>query len=329
MMRRREFIAFLGGAATLPLAARAQQAQKKRIGVLMSFAERDASARAMLEGYRNALAPLGWVEGKNLQTEVRWAAGDPDKIKAFTKELIEFRPDAILVQGTVSTSSLVRATQCIPIVFVNVADPIGSGLVTSLAHPGGYITGFMTDLSEQGGKWVTLLKEIAPSTKRIALLSNPETGPSLQLFLPSIQAAASSLAIETNVARVRAREDIEGLIASQASVPGGGLVITPAAFHTVHRDLIIDLTARYRIPAVYYERAFADSGGLIAYAPNYAEHFLGAAPYVDRILKGAKPGELPVQISTKFDLVINAKAANALGLAVPQTLLVGATEVIE
>jgi putative ABC transport system substrate-binding protein len=176
---------------------------------------------------------------------------------------------------------------------------------------------------------VTLLKEIAPSTKRIALLSNPETGPSLQLFLPSIQAAASSLAIETNVARVRAREDIEGLIASQASVPGGGLVITPAAFHTVHRDLIIDLTARYRIPAVYYERAFADSGGLIAYAPNYAEHFLGAAPYVDRILKGAKPGELPVQISTKFDLVINAKAANALGLAVPQTLLVGATEVIE
>src|SRR5436305_8109688 len=207
-MRRREFITLLGGAAALPVAAQAQQNEKKRIGVLMSFAETDASARAMFEGYRNALAPLGWVEGKNLQTEVRWAAGNTDKIKAFTKELIEFRPDAILVQGTVSTSSVVHATQNIPIVFVNLADPIGSGLVTSLAHPGGYITGFMTDLSQQGGKWVTLLKEIAPATKQIALLSNPETGPSLQLFLPSIQTAASSLAIETSVARVGSREDI-------------------------------------------------------------------------------------------------------------------------
>ena len=328
-MRRREFITLLGVAATLPLSARAQQTEKKRIGLLMSFAESDASARAMLEGYRNALAPLGWVEGKNLQTEVRWAAGNPDRIKAFTKELIEFRPDAILVQGTVSTKSVASATQSIPIVFVNVADPIGSGLVTSLAHPGGYVTGFTTDLSEQGGKWVTLLKEIAPGTRRIALLSNPETGPSLQLFMPSIQAAASFSSVEISVARVRAREDIEGIVASQAGVPGGGLVITPAAFHTVHRDLIIELTARYRIPAVYYERAFADSGGLIAYAPNYAEHFLGAALYVDRILKGIRPGELPVQISTKFDLVINAKAANALGLQVPQTLLVGATDVID
>jgi putative ABC transport system substrate-binding protein len=328
-MRRRQFITLLGGAAAFPLASQAQQNDKKRIGVLMSFAETDASARAMLDGYRNALAPLGWVEGKNLQTETRWAGGNPDKIKAFTKDLIEFRPDAILVQGTVSTSSVVRATQNIPIVFVNLADPIGSGLVTSLAHPGGYVTGFMTDLSAQGGKWVTLLKEIAPGTKRITLLSNPETGPSLQLFLPSIQSATSSLAIETSIARVGSREDIERLIVAQASVPGEGLVITPAAFHTVHRDLIIDLTARYRIPAVYYERAFADSGGLIAYAPNYAEHFVGAAPYIDRILKGAKAGELPVQISTKFDLVINLKAANALGLAVPPALLVGATEVIE
>jgi len=328
-MRRREFITLLGGAAALTVDAQAPQNEKKRIGVLMSFAETDASARAMFEGYRNALAPLGWVEGKNLQTEVRWAAGNTDKIKAFTKELIEFRPDAILVQGTVSTSSVVHATQNIPIVFVNLADPIGSGLVTSLAHPGGYITGFMTDLSQQGGKWVTLLKEIAPATKQIALLSNPETGPSLQLFLPSIQTAASSLAIETSVARVGSREDIERLIAAQASVPGGGLVITPAAFHTVNRELIIGLTARRRVPAVYYERAFADSGGLIAYAPNYVEHFVGAALYIDRILKGAKAGELPVQISTKFDLVINLKTANALGLAVPQTLLVGATEVIE
>jgi putative ABC transport system substrate-binding protein len=328
-MRRREFITILGGAATLPLAAQAQQAEKKRISVLMSFAESDASARAMLEGYRKALAPLGWVEGKNLQTEVRWAAGSADRIKAFTKELFEFRPDAILVQGTVSTKSVVGATQSIPIVFVNVADPIGSGLVTNLAHPGGNVTGFMSDLSQQGGKWVTLLKEIAPGTTRLALLSNPETGPSLQLFLPSIEAAAFSSAIEIRVARVRAKEDIEGIVAAQAGAPGGALVITPAAFHTVHRDLIIELTARYRIPAVYYERAFADSGGLIAYAANYTEHFLGASAYIDRILKGAQAAELPVQISTKFDLVINAKAAKALGLAVPQTLLVAATDVIE
>jgi putative ABC transport system substrate-binding protein len=329
-MKRREFIALLGGAAAmLPVAARAQQSEKKRISVLMSFAETDASARTMLEGYRNSLALLGWVEGKNLQTEVRWAAGNADRIKVFTKELIEFGPAAILVQGTVSTKSVVGATQSLPIVFVNIADPIGSGLVTNLAHPGGYVTGFMTDLSEQGGKWVTLLKEIAPRTKQIALLSNPETGPSIQLFLPSIQAAASSLAIETSLARVGSTEDIERLIAAQASVPGAGLVITPAAFHTVHRDLIIELTARYRIPAVYYERAFADSGGLIAYAPNYTEHFSGAATYIDRILKGSKPGELPVQISTKFDLVINSKAANALGLTIPQSLLVGATDLIE
>jgi len=328
-MRRRAFIAVLGGAAAWPLAARAQQTEKKRVGVLMSFSEADPSARIMLEGYRKALALLGWVEGRNLQTELRWAAGNAESIKVFTKELIEFRPDAILVQGTVSTKSVVGATQSLPIVFVNIADPIGSGLVTNLAHPGGYVTGFMTDLSEQGGKWVTLLKEMAPRTKQIALLSNPETGPSIQLFLPSIQAAASSLAIQTSLARVGSTEDIERLIGAQASVTGAGLVVTPAAFHTVHRDLIIELTARYRLPAVYYERAFADSGGLIAYAPNYTEHFSGAATYIDRILKGTKPGDLPVQISTKFDLVINLKAANALGLTIPQSLLVGATDLIE
>jgi putative tryptophan/tyrosine transport system substrate-binding protein len=330
-MKRREFITFIGGAAAIwPLAAHAQQAgQLSRIGVLMSFAENDASARSMLEGCRRALAQLGWIEGKNLRMEVRWAAGNEQRIKAFARELVDLQPNLILVQGTVSTASLARETQTIPLVFVNVSDPIGSGLVASVAHPGGNVTGFMADQSEQGGKWVALLREIAPGTKRIVLLSNPETGPSLQLFMPSIQSAASSFAIEVSVARLRAREDIEAVVASQASVPGGGLVITPAAFHTVNRDLIIELAASYRIPAVYYERAFADSGGLIAYSPNYGEHFLGAAAYVDHILKGAKPADLPVQISTKFDLVINVKAANALGLAVPQTLLASATEVIE
>jgi putative ABC transport system substrate-binding protein len=283
----------------------------------------------MFDEYRRALAQLGWIEGKNLQMDVRWAAGNAERIKAFTKELVELRPDAILVQGTVSTGSVVRETQSIPVVFVHVADPIGSGFVASLAHPGKNVTGFMLDLPGQGGKWIELLKEIAPRIKHIALLSNPETGPSLQLFMPSIQAAASSFGFEVSAAPVHAKEEIEGVIAAQASDPSGGLVVTPAAFFTVNRDLIIALAARYRLPAVYYERAFADSGGLIAYSPDYGEHLRGAAVYVDRIIKGAKPADLPVQINTIFELVVNLKTATALGLTVPPTLLARATDVIE
>ncbi len=330
-MRRREFITLIGGAAaTWPLAAQAQQTeQKRRIGVLMSFADSDASARAMFEGYRNALAQLGWIEGKNLQTEVRWAAGNPDKIKAFTKELVELRPDAVLVQGTVSTGSIVRETRSIPIVFVNVADPVGSGFVASLARPGGNVTGFMLDISLQGGKWVELLKEIAPRTQRISLLSNPETGPPLQFFMPSILAAASTFSIEVKSAPIHAKEEIEGVIAEQSRDPGGGLVVTPAAFHTVNRDLIIALVAKYRVPAIYHERSYVESGGLIAYTPDLGEHFRSAAPYVDRILKGMKPADLPVQAPTKFELFINLKTASALDLRVPQTLLASAAEIIE
>jgi putative ABC transport system substrate-binding protein len=331
MMKRREFITLLGGvAATRPLAAQAQQTDKmRRIGVLMSFAESDASARSMFEGYRSALAQLAWIEGKNLQIEARWAAGNPDRIKAFTKELVELRPDAILVQGTVSTGSVVRETRSIPIVFVNVADPVGSGFVASLAHPGGNVTGFMLELSAQGGKWVELLKEIAPRTQRISLLSNPETGPPLQFFMPSILAAASSFSIEVKSAPIHAKEEIEGVIAEQSRESGGGLVVTPAAFHTVNRDLIIALAAQYSLPAIYYERAYADSGGLIAYSPDYGEHFRPAAGYIDRILKGAKPADLPVQASTKFELFVNLKTATALGLTVPPSMLTRADEVIE
>jgi ABC-type uncharacterized transport system substrate-binding protein len=329
-MKRREFITLLGGtAATWPLAAQAQQAEKmRRIGVLMSFAESDASARSMFEGYRNALAQLGWND-KNLHMEVRWAAGNPDRIKAFTKELVELRPDAILVQGTVSTGSVVRETRNIPIVFVNVADPVGSGFVASLAHPGGNVTGFMLDISAQGGKWVELLREIAPRTQRISLLSNPETGPPLQFFMPSIIAAASSFSIEVKSTPIHAKEEIEAVISEQSRNPGGGLVVMPAAFHTVNRDLIISLTGQYRLPAIYHERSYVESGGLIAYTPDYGEHFRPAAVYVDRILKGAKPTDLPVQAPTKYELFINLKTAGALGLSVPQTLLASAAEVIE
>jgi putative ABC transport system substrate-binding protein len=330
-LKRREFITLLGGAAaTWPLTAQAQQTEKKRrIGVLMSFAESDASARSMFEGYRNALAQLGWIEGKNLQMEVRWAAGNPDKIKAFAKELVELRPDAILVQGTVSTGSVVGETRSIPIVFVNVADPVGSGYVPNLAHPGGNVTGFMLDISAQGGKWVELLKEIAPRIRHIALLSNAETGPPLSFFMPSILAAASSFSIEVKSTPIHAKEEIEGVIAEQSRDPDGGLVVTPAAFHTVNRDLIIALAARYRLPTIYHERSYVESGGLIAYTPDYGEHFRPAAAYVDRIFKGAKPGDLPVQAPTKYELFINLKTATTLGLSVPQTLLASAAEVIE
>jgi putative ABC transport system substrate-binding protein len=246
-----------------------------------------------------------------------------------SRQLVELRPDAILVQGTVSTGSVVRETRSIPIVFVNVADPVGSGYVPNLAHPGGNVTGFMLDISAQGGKWVELLKEIAPRIRHIALLSNAETGPPLSFFMPSILAAASSFSIEVKSTPIHAKEEIEGVIAEQSRDPDGGLVVTPAAFHTVNRDLIIALAARYRLPTIYHERSYVESGGLIAYTPDYGEHFRPAAAYVDRIFKGAKPGDLPVQAPTKYELFINLKTATALGLNVPQTLSASAAEVFE
>ena len=333
-MRRREFVALLGGATTLPFAksvpARAQQPDRKRlIGVVMAYAESDPAARAMFAAFRNTLAALGWTEGSNLRIELRWSAGDADKIKTFTKELVDLRPDVILCQGTVVTGSLVRDTRTIPIVFVNVADPIGGGFITSLARPGGNVSGFMVDSSAQGGKWVQLLKEIAPRTVRVALLLNPETGPPLQLFMPSIQAAASSFAVEVRAAPVHAKQEIEGVIAAQARDPGGGLVVIPAAFSTVNRDLIIALTAQYGLPAIYFDRFFTDSGGLIAYSADFLEHFRPAAGYIDRILRGAKPADLPVQAPTKFELFINLKTATALGLTVAPSMLARADQVIE
>jgi ABC-type uncharacterized transport system substrate-binding protein len=330
-MQRRKFITLFGGATlSWPMVARAQQPDRMRlVGVLMAFAESDPSAQSMFAGYRDALAKLGWTEGSNLRIELRWAAGDADKIRTFTKELVDLRPDVILCQGTAVTGSLARATQTIPIVFMNVADPIGSGFVASIPRPGGNVSGFMLDLSGQGGKWVELLKEIAPRTVRAALLSNPETGPSLQLFMPSIQAAASSFAVEVSVAPVHGREEIEGVIAAQARDPGGGLIVTPAAFHTVNRDRIIAMAAQYGLPTIYYERSFADSGGLIAYSSDYGEHFRPAAGYIDRVLRGAKPADLPVQAPTKFELFINLKTAAALGLTVPPSMLARADRVIE
>ena len=329
-MKRRELIALLGGAVAWPLTARGQQSEHMRfIGVLMAYAQSDPVAQAMVAAFRDGLAKLGWTEGNNLRIELRWGAGDAEKFKAFAKELVSLRPAAILSMGTVATGFILHETQTIPIVFVGVADPIGSGFVANVARPGGNVTGFMLDISTQGGKWVELLKEIAPRTTHVAVLANPATGPSLQFFMPSIQAAASSFAIEVSVAPVQAKDEIEGVIAAQAREPGGGLIVVPSAFSSVNRDLIIALAAQYRLPAMYFERRFADIGGLIVYSPDYAEGFRPAAGYIDRILKGAKPGDLPVQAPTKFELFINLKTATALGLTVPPTLLASASEVIE
>ena len=328
-MRRRQFIGLVGSfAVTWPLEVRAQQAERvRRIGVLMSFG--DPTTQSYVTAFRSALTKLGWTEGNNLRTEVRWGAGDADKIRSFAKEIVDLRPDAIVGQSTPVVVALVRETQTIPIVFVNVADPIGSGFVASLARPGGNLTGFMTDNSALGGKWVELLKEIAPRTVRAALMFNPTTAVPLKFYMPSVQAAASALGVEVNATPVHAKDEVEGVIAAQARDQGSGLIVMPDPFNAANREYITLLAARYRVPAMYYRREFAEAGGLVAYANDFAEQFPQAATYVDRILKGAKPEDLPVQAPTKFDLIINLKTAKSLGLDVPFGLQQRADALIE
>jgi ABC-type uncharacterized transport system substrate-binding protein len=325
-MRRRDVLALIGG--IWPGIARAQIAPQPRlVGILMGFAESD-SFRALVAEFRSALAKLGWQEGKNLRIEIRWGAGDAASISAFAKELVQLRPDAILAQTTPVASALARETKTIPIVFVTVSDPIGGGLAASLTHRGGNITGFTFVESEIGGKWVQLLREIAPGTARVALLFNPATAPPLKFYMPSIETAASQMGIQVRTAPVHATDEIETLVAALTQEPGGGLIVMPDAFNAANRELIIALTARYRLPAIYGNN-FAASGGLIFYGGDFAESFRLAAGYIDRILNGANPGELPIQLPTKIELVINQKTANALGLTVPQSLLAHADEVIE
>ena len=330
-MKRREFITLLGGAAAAwPLAARAQQRPDKirQIGMLMGFAQDDPVAQSMVAAFRGALSKLGWIEGSNVRIEPRWAGPDIERINRLAKELAGLRPDVMLGQTTPVVRALAREVPTTPIVFVTVSDPIGSGFAASLAHPGGNITGFTVDDSALGGKWVQLLKQIAPATIRVALLFNP-AGPPLEFFLPSIQAAASSLNVHANLVTIHGRDEIEGVIAAQARDPGGGIVALANAFNTTNRELIIELAARYRVPAIYFSAYCAQSGGLIGYGSDYAEQSRQAAGYIDRILKGTKPADLPVQAPTKFELVINLKAAKALGLQVPEKLLALADEVIE
>jgi ABC-type uncharacterized transport system substrate-binding protein len=329
-MRRRDFVALLGSAAiTWPLAAQAQQPDSIRlIGVLMGFAESDPTARSMVAAFRGALPKLGWTEGSNVRIELRWGGYDPDRIKELAKGLVDLRPDAILGQATPAISALAGETHTTPIVFVIVSDPIGSGFVANLAHPGGNITGFTVDDTALGKRWVQLLKEIAPGTARVALLYNP-LGPSLKFFMPSIEAAASSLSVQVSTATVHAKDEIEGVVVAQARDPVGGLIVMPNIFNTTNRELIIELAARYRVPTIYFAGFCAQAGGLIAYGTDYAEQCRQAAEYIDRILKGAKPADLPVQAPTKFEMVINLKTAKTLGLQIPDKLLATADEVIE
>jgi putative tryptophan/tyrosine transport system substrate-binding protein len=329
---RRKVLATLGGAAAAwPLAARAQQPERmRRVGVLMPFAEGDRETQLRVTALRQGLARLGWAEGRSLRIEHRWATiPDADSMRRFAKELVDLQPDLILTDNTNLTAAVLQQTQTIPIVFVQVGDPVGSGFVTSFPRPGGNATGFTNIPLTMTSKWLELLMEIAPRTVRVMFLFNPPTAPYAQRFFEPFNAAASSNGVEAVASPVHDPAEIETVIAAFAREPSGGLIVLPSAFMLAHRDLIIALAARHRLPAVYAFRFFAQNGGLISYGNVAADAFRQAATYIDRILRGAKPADLPVQAPVKFELAINLKTAKALGIDVPPTLLARADEVIE
>jgi putative ABC transport system substrate-binding protein len=332
-MRRRQFVTMLAGAAAAwPIAALAQQSDRmRRVGVLMAFDENDPQTRGWLSIFTQGLADLGWTDGRTVRLEVRWAAGSVDRMQTFAKELVELQPDVIFASTTPVTAALQRATNTIPIVFVLVSDPVGAGFVAGLPRPGGNITGFTNiEGAAFAGKWLEMLKEIAPRVRQVAIMFNPDTAPSGgAYFLGPFEDAARSLAVEPITSRVRSDAEIEAVITSLGREQAG-LVIMAESFMVVHRGTVISQAARNNVPAIGADfPMFAREGGLINYGANPSDIFRRAAPYVDRILRGANPGELPVQAPTKYDLVINLKTAKALGLNVPQTLLAAADEVIE
>ena len=330
-MQRREFIAGLGGSAAWPLLARAQQRDRmRRISVLMGNDENDPQAKADLSGFTQGLMELGWTDGRNVRMDVRWAGGNVDRMRTFAKELVDLQPDVILAETTGPTAALQRETRTIPIVFVTVADPVGSGFVAGLSRPGGNITGFISQEAEMAGKWLELLTEIAPGVKRAAIMFNPDTTPGVgSYYLPAFQAAARSFKVEPIVAHVHSDAEIETVIGSLGREPRGGLVVLPNNFLTIHRTSVISLAAKNNVPAVYARSYMVGDGGLLSYGPDGIDICRRAAAYVDRILRGAKPADLPVQLPVKFEMALNAKTAKALGLTVPPSILVRATEVIE
>ena len=332
-MRRREFITLLGGAtAVWPLAAHAQQnGQMRRIGFLLGGAENDPLIVAGLAAFRTALGELGWIDGRNVQINYRFAAGDADRMRAFAKELAALQPDLIMVYGTLATAALQRETRTIPIVFVVVSDPVGGGLVESLSHPGGNITGFINIEASLSGKWIEVLKEILPRVSRAVLMFNPETAPYFPFYQQPFEAAARSSGIEPTVAPIRTAADIEHVFEGLGDRHDTGLVLVPDIFilRKANLALITSLAARTRVPTIYFDRFMVAAGGLTSYGIDSADLYRRAPAYVDRILKGAKPADLPVQLPTKFELAVNLKTAKALGIDIPPSLLARADEVIE
>src|SRR5450631_4032819 len=330
-MKRREFITLLGGAvAAWPLSTRAQQPERmRRVGVLMGYAESDLEAQACVTAFVQGFKELGWVVGSNVSIDYRFGAGDADRMRAYAEELVGLAPAVILAHTSPVMAALQQATRTIPIVFVDVFAPVGQRFVSNLARPGGNITGFSSAEPEIGGKWLGVLKEVAPLLARVAVIFNPETGPFSPLFLRAVETAAPSFAVKPIAIPVHDAGDIERAISAFAHDLNGGLIVLPSAFVAVHRQLIFEQAAQHRLPAVYGFRYFAADGGLMSYGVDVRDLFRRSAAYVDRILKGAKPGELPVQAPTKFELVINMKTAKALGLEIPDKFLITADEVIE
>jgi putative ABC transport system substrate-binding protein len=329
-LKRREFILLLGGAAAAasPLVARAQQSGgMRRIGVLTGTAQTDPEMPLRIGALREALTKLGWSENRNVVMEVRWGSGDPERMRAYAKELVALKPDVVVAESTPAAVALRRESAATLIVFLQVANPVGSGLVASLARPGGNATGFTNFEPAMGGKWLELLKEIAPGVTRVIAIFNPDTHSGQ--YWQTADAAARSLAVEFAHAPARDAAAIESAVAGLAREPGGGVVVMPDAFTLAHRELIIALTARHRLPSISPFSAFTTTGGLLCYGIDQVETYRLAASYVDRILKGEKPSDLPVQAPTKFELIINLKTAKALGLDVPWFLQQRADEVIE
>jgi putative ABC transport system substrate-binding protein len=329
MTTRRDFVTLLGGAATCPHAARAQQGGRmRRIGVLYPLDENDPSVKSRVSAFIQALAGLGWTDGRNLRMDFRWGGADANRIRALAQELVGLQPDIIVTVSAPATAAVQRETRMIPIVFANVADPVAIGLVARLDRPGGNITGFGVSEASLGGKWLELLSEIAPGLKRAAIMFNPDTS-AASLYVPSFETAARSLKVVPIIAHIHNDVEIEAGIIALGREPGGGLVATSDISMVVHRASIISAAARNKVPAVYSLSEFARDGGLLSYGVDRVDTLRRAATYVDRILRGAKPADLPVQLPTKFEMVVNRKTAKALGLAIPPSILLRADEQIE
>jgi putative tryptophan/tyrosine transport system substrate-binding protein len=328
-LRRRDFITLVGGAVAWPRVVRAQQSERvRRVGVLFGGAD-DAEGKARAASLRQGLSELGWIEGRNIRIDYQWGSGDAERAKILAAELVSQKPDVIIATTTLSLAAVRNETSAIPIVFVNVGDPIAQGFVSSLAHPGGNITGFTSFEFAISVKWLELIKEIAPNLRRVAFIFNPEAAPFAEKFVNSIERVAPSFEVDLIVSPTRDAAEIDRALAAVSGEPKGGVIVNPDAFSTTNHGLIISLAARYHLPAIYPFRFYAVDGGLLSYGHDFNEPWQRAPSYVDKILKGASPADLPIQQPTKFELIINLKTAKALGLTIPPQLLDRADELIE